>query len=320
MGLLALPTAELRLEGVRVPAAARLGGDGGVELRALAGARARRPRRDRRRRGARELRGGARLRQGAPDLRRADRDAPGDRLQARRHGDRDRRRAPAGVGGGLAPRPRRGRAARGDARLRAGEARSRSRWPTAPCRCSAATATRASTCPSSTCETRGATRASKPWRWSEGSHAHLVREGGEHARGRALLPQGGGRADAPDLAEVRRPRARPAQRVDRLVLEEGPPGRRARRRRGRRLRAGLHPGRGALLGRRRALPAHADPGARRLRRRGGRHRRAEGALPVALPRRRATRSGARWRSPSRTPEATPPRSRRPRSSTATSGC
>ena len=35
MGILALPTAELRLEGVRVPAAARLGGERGAELRAL---------------------------------------------------------------------------------------------------------------------------------------------------------------------------------------------------------------------------------------------------------------------------------------------
>jgi acyl-CoA dehydrogenase len=35
LGLSALPTAELRLEGVRVPAAARLGGDAGCDLRAL---------------------------------------------------------------------------------------------------------------------------------------------------------------------------------------------------------------------------------------------------------------------------------------------
>ena len=41
----------------------------------------------------------------------------GHRLQARRHGDRDRRRAAAGLGGGVAARPGRGRAARGHARL-----------------------------------------------------------------------------------------------------------------------------------------------------------------------------------------------------------
>jgi alkylation response protein AidB-like acyl-CoA dehydrogenase len=35
LGLAALPTAELRLEAVRVPAAARLGGDGGSDLRAV---------------------------------------------------------------------------------------------------------------------------------------------------------------------------------------------------------------------------------------------------------------------------------------------
>ena len=35
LGLQALPTAELRLEGVRVPAAARLGGDAGADVRAL---------------------------------------------------------------------------------------------------------------------------------------------------------------------------------------------------------------------------------------------------------------------------------------------
>ena len=106
-----------------MPAAARLGGDAGADVRALVArgrvalaalGRRRRPRR---------LRGRARLRQGAPDLRRPDRDAPGDRLQARRHGDRDRRRPPAGLGGGLAPRPGRGRAAGGHARLRPGAAR-----------------------------------------------------------------------------------------------------------------------------------------------------------------------------------------------------
>ena len=95
------PTVELALEGVRVPA------DGAARRRRAARTCARCPARPRRARGdggrrrARRLRGRARLRQSSVSLRRADRDQAGDRVQARRHGDRDRRRAAARLGGRL---------------------------------------------------------------------------------------------------------------------------------------------------------------------------------------------------------------------------
>ena len=77
----------------------------------------------------------------------------GDRLHARRDGDRDRRHAPAHLGSGVEARPRRGR----DARGLPGEATTpptwRSRSPTTPSRCSAATATSATTWSSSSCAT-----------------------------------------------------------------------------------------------------------------------------------------------------------------------
>src|SRR5579885_2440009 len=57
---------------------------------------------------ARRVRLRARLRQGAQGLWRSDRDQAGGGLHARRHGDRDRRRAPAGMGSRMAARPRRG--------------------------------------------------------------------------------------------------------------------------------------------------------------------------------------------------------------------
>ncbi len=56
--------------------------------------------------------------------------------------------------------------------------------------------------------------------------------------------------------------------------------------------------RGAVVGRRRALPEHPRPRPRRRRGRGGRHARAEAALPRRASR-AASRSGRRWRSPSR---------------------
>ena len=85
------------------------------------------------------------------------------------------------------------------------------------------------------------------------------------------------RADAADLAQATTTRSTSCPvGVGRLLVEA----RAARARNPSGLRAwtdgidpGLHPGRGALLGRRRALPAHADGGAGRLRRLGSRHAR-----------------------------------------------
>ena len=80
--------------------------------------------------------------------------------------------------------------------------------------------------------------------------------------------------------------ARPADRMGRLLVERRPQGaRRTSRRTERRLRHRLPAGRGALLGRRWPLPAHADAGARRLRRQRRGHEGAEATLHVALPRR-----------------------------------
>jgi len=73
--------------------AAKLGGEAGADVAGAPEPRTRRPRGGGSRRREGVLRARARLREGASDLRRADRDPAVDRVQARRHGDRDRRRA-----------------------------------------------------------------------------------------------------------------------------------------------------------------------------------------------------------------------------------
>ena len=109
MGLNGLATFEVELDGCRVEAEARLGGEGGADFRRADEPVASGDGRDGGRRGARRVRVRARLRQGAQGLRRADRDQASDRLHARRDGDRDRRHAAAGLGSRLASRPRRRR-------------------------------------------------------------------------------------------------------------------------------------------------------------------------------------------------------------------
>ena len=59
----------------------------------------------RRRRRAGRVRARGRVREGAGHVRHADRDAPGRQLHDRRHGDRDRGRAPARLAGGVDARP-----------------------------------------------------------------------------------------------------------------------------------------------------------------------------------------------------------------------
>ena len=103
---------KLTLKDCRVGADARLGGDKGINFFALMSESRVAMAAMARRRRARRVRIRARLRQGAQGLRRADRDQAGDRLHARRHGDRNRRDAPAGVGGRCAARQGRGRARR----------------------------------------------------------------------------------------------------------------------------------------------------------------------------------------------------------------
>ena len=104
MGVKALETFPVTLDGVRVPAAARLGGDG-ADLTAAARRQPRRERRGRGGRGPGGVRLRSRVRQGAQGLRRGDRAEAGDRVHAVEHGDRDRLHAAAHLGGGLAARP-----------------------------------------------------------------------------------------------------------------------------------------------------------------------------------------------------------------------
>ena len=124
----------------------------------------RRPHRDRRagrRDRAGRARPGHRLREGAPRLRRPDRPPAGDPAQARRHADRDRGGARAGLArgapeGGRAPAQRRGRA--GQAVRQPGRAHAR---PARRSRSSAATATRRSSRPSATTATPRSPRSTR---------------------------------------------------------------------------------------------------------------------------------------------------------------
>ena len=108
MGLKALATYEVQLEDCTCRR-----GPAGRRFHAAVQPLARRAGGARRRRRARRFRVRARLRQGAQGLRRRHRAEAGDRVHARRDGDRDRRDAPAHLGGGVEDRPRRGRHARG---------------------------------------------------------------------------------------------------------------------------------------------------------------------------------------------------------------
>ncbi len=125
-GIRASHTAEVVLDDVRVPGSCLLGGKEKLDAK-LAKAREAlssktgeqaaghghvrghppRRRRPGRRHRPRRLRVRARLRQGAPGVRQADHPEPGDRLHARRHGHRDRRRPPARAPGRLAGPQRR---------------------------------------------------------------------------------------------------------------------------------------------------------------------------------------------------------------------
>ncbi len=93
----------------------------------------------------RRLRVRPRLRQGAPGVRQADHHEPGDRVHARRHGHRDRRRPPARVAGRVAGPQRRLHQRRGLDVASSRPAAPPRGSPSAPSRSSAATATSAST-------------------------------------------------------------------------------------------------------------------------------------------------------------------------------
>ena len=117
-GIRASHTAEVVLDDVRVPGRCLLGGKEKLDAKLARAREMPRTRREaagdgdvrghparRRRPGARHrprrLRVRARVRQGAQGVRQADHHEPGDRLQAGRHGDGDRRRPPARVAGRL---------------------------------------------------------------------------------------------------------------------------------------------------------------------------------------------------------------------------
>ena len=122
---------------------------------------------DGRRARAGRARPGAALRQGAPRVRQADLEVPGDPGQARGHVDRDRRRAAARVQGG----PGEGRRAQLHAHRGAGQAArragSRCAAPRRPCRYTAATASSRSTrCAASTATPRSSRSARAPTRCS----------------------------------------------------------------------------------------------------------------------------------------------------------
>ena len=153
------------LEGVHVPASARLGGDASISRRCSTRCAwpARRwpsawraPRSTTRATTPRSAR-----RSGG------DRAEAGDRLHARRDGDRDRRHAPARLGGGVEDRPRRGRPRARRAWRSTMPPTRCSRSPTTRCRCSAATATSATIWSSCCCATPAASPSSKAWRSSE---------------------------------------------------------------------------------------------------------------------------------------------------------
>ena len=122
------------------------------------------------------------LRQGAPRVRRPDRPLPGDPAQARRHADRDRGRARAGLARG-APEGRRPPA---HDRGRAGQAvrlaASRAARPARRSRSSAATATRRSSRPSATTATPRSPRSTRARARSSGSSSPAALLG-EVARG-----------------------------------------------------------------------------------------------------------------------------------------
>ena len=111
-GIRASHTAEVVLDDVRVPGACLLGGKEKLDAKLARARESGHTRReaagdddvrgdppDRRRAGARHrprrVRVRARVREGAQGVRQADHHAPGDRVQARQHGHRDRRRPPA---------------------------------------------------------------------------------------------------------------------------------------------------------------------------------------------------------------------------------
>ena len=155
MGLHASDTTELVFEDVEVPDEQRLGEIEPGLLRHAADPRqgAHRHRRLGGRHRPRRARGRAPLRQGARAVRQADRRIPGDPAHARRHGDRARRRAAAGLAGGAACRTSSQRTTQ---RVVDREVLRRARRcapATRPSRSTAATATRASSTSSATCAT-----------------------------------------------------------------------------------------------------------------------------------------------------------------------
>ena len=121
-GIRASHTSEVVLDDVKVPGSCLLGGKEKLDAK-LARARenvlvrqaagdgdvrgdSTRGRRPGARRGSCRLRVRTRLREGAPRVRQADHHEPGDRVQARQHGHRDRRQPPADLACGVARQER----------------------------------------------------------------------------------------------------------------------------------------------------------------------------------------------------------------------